>query len=375
MMMSARPLIVAALLLGVTATTASAQSGRLSVVPAETPPASFSGSQYVDSRGCVFARAGSNGQVAWVPRFGADRQPVCGFAPTAGGGTGVGSGPATGTTAAETASPPAAEPMPEVIAAAPRPEGLRLIRPDDVRIIQREGSEAPSYVTAPARVVAVPRQATTQRVPARTVTRPAPPAAVVAVPAPSPQPDVEWVMWDGSSPAPIGGNRIWVPRVPGTPAPGVAAPTAPRHARPAPHTAPPVARVVETPRSPGTSGISPFAVPAADPWGWSTRPTPRRLGEPHAHSAPHQTAPHQVSVQPAGASHHYVQVGAFAVPSNAQRTQALLRDRGLPVAVSRQRTGGRELALVMAGPFGNPADLRAALTVARQMGFRDAYIR
>ncbi|MGI3168610.1 SPOR domain-containing protein [Pseudooceanicola sp. C21-150M6] len=55
--------------------------------PAEYPPASFSGKQYVDSRGCVYIRAGVNGATQWIPRMTRARQVVCGFQPTQVAGT------------------------------------------------------------------------------------------------------------------------------------------------------------------------------------------------------------------------------------------------------------------------------------------------
>jgi hypothetical protein len=46
-------------------------------VPAEVPPPDYAGQQYVDSKGCLFMRAGPKGDETWIPRVTRDGVPLC----------------------------------------------------------------------------------------------------------------------------------------------------------------------------------------------------------------------------------------------------------------------------------------------------------
>ncbi|WP_134643046.1 SPOR domain-containing protein [Pseudaestuariivita atlantica] len=105
-----RGVVAAAVVAAMVAGGALAQSLNRADEPAEFPPASYTGKQYVDSKGCVYIRAGIDGNTTWVPRVSRSRQHVCGQTPSL-SGVQVAAAPA-----------PAPEPSVTVITIEPTPE-------------------------------------------------------------------------------------------------------------------------------------------------------------------------------------------------------------------------------------------------------------
>lgn len=144
---------IASALFVVTLGITSAQAQNVRSQPAEFPPSSYKGKQYVDSAGCVFIRAGIDGNVSWVPRMSRARKPICGFKPTGGVQT------------AAAAPAPAPEKVEKItIAEAPAPQVKKapVARPAPQKVVRRvapapKRSKAPVVrQSAPAPVPAVP---------------------------------------------------------------------------------------------------------------------------------------------------------------------------------------------------------------------------
>jgi hypothetical protein len=300
--------------------TVSAKTLRVDDGPAEVPPASYTANQYVDSRGCVYVRAGYAGQVAWVPRVTRDRKVLCGFKPSLAG-----------------AKPSEAEPK---VAATPTPAAA--------------GAEPPSTPPKAASRVSAPQASAAPTVPVRAVETEVRPEAA-------------------------------------KPVAKAAAGTARRVARkaaPVPVTLP--RRVIRA---------APVTVPAGYEPAWKddrlnpmrgkgtaegkaqmdqlwSETVPRRLiSAPAAQRASGRVSTKGAPQAGTAASHRYVQLGLFGLPANAEAAKARLRALGLPVAVARTRSKGREVQIVFAGPFRTQAQLNSALGAVRKAGYGDAFLR
>ncbi|MEM9855333.1 MAG: SPOR domain-containing protein [Pseudomonadota bacterium] len=123
--------------------------------PVNFPPADYTGRSFVDNDGCVYLRAGVDGNVQWVPRVSRSRQVICGQTPTFGGGTRVAAAPAPARTPAPApAARPTAAP---VVAAAPAPRAApAAAAPTSVRRTAATVAPRPTPRTVPA-AAPVPR--------------------------------------------------------------------------------------------------------------------------------------------------------------------------------------------------------------------------
>ncbi|MCU0900521.1 MAG: SPOR domain-containing protein [Cypionkella sp.] len=395
---------------------ANAQSANDFGGPQELPPASFTGQQYVDSRGCVFLRAGLSGRTNWVPRVSRNRQPLCGYPPTFGNNQVAVVDPAPRAAPAPAArATPSPAPAPSSVSQRPMDTVASTTTPPRIRAPQGQRTIAPSTYVPPAVVTAPPRVAQ--------VTKPAPTAPAPQVTRSQPAERSGSVAGSGKigcyTDAPVaerfrlqgGGSVVLCTRGDGDianarpprvlagaaavapsgylegpdPAKGVGAPASGRV-------------VVSTQDRQGVpkgykkafedDRLNPHrAVGTREGWEqqdqvW-TREVPARLVEDAAKPkrqkvvvrkvyASSKSEPASERATPRGS---YVQVGTFGQPANAEGASQRLARLGLPVARSKISKNGKPLQIVMAGPFGSSAEAQAALSAARRAGFGDAFIR
>lgn len=423
--------ILATAAIVVTCGSASVQArSSANAVPAEFPPASFTGKQYVDTKGCVFIRAGIDGAVTWVPRMSRARKQICGMQPSL-SSTQVATAQAPRATAATaTATPPrAAAPR---VAPTPAPVRARAAAPAAIATPAPPVAARPD---APPRVVTVvvPRSAAVSCAGASPLSRQYIGAgrgyAVRCGPQSAPHvtekatASASATIYDPAHarPAmPYAGNSYAA--YPGVAYPSVsyaAAPVmvAPRHvyaaqlaSRSGIHVPPGYAPVWDDDRlnprrahqtlsgKAQMDGIwtrtTPRQLIPADPGPVVTRASSRSYHVSAAMPAPvnaarvstRGAAPQpqaQPEVRPgpepgaatSPASHRYVQLGAFTDPAHARRTAQQIANSGLPARMGGVTRNGTSYTLVLAGPFETQQGLERGLSRVRGMGFGQAVLR
>ena len=370
--------------------------------PRELPPSSFEGQQYVDSRGCVFLRAGYGGAINWVPRVDAQRKVICGFPPTLGPKAPI-------EVAEEVPAAPAAPAATRPLVAAVVPQPPAAAR----RVVAPLASPLP---LPPALVAAVEPAPYAAAPPASRVR-----GAEIVASGPGPgkigcyksAPVAEVVRLTNGGTAVVctrgdGGLSGWRPPVypagrgvgaslnyptreassPADFAPGVtyaaavaAVPTPPKGYRLAwtddrlnplrgKGTATGQAQQdrVWTREVPAREVVVAVAAPQVQTRvSTKTRPT-----EALVQAAPRAATKAETQAATGSA---YVQVGSFGVPANAEGAAARLKALGLPVAKAQMTSGGKALQVVYAGPFASASAAAQALSLARGAGFADAFIR
>lgn len=296
--------------------------------PAELPPPSYQGQEYVDSRGCVFLRAGYGGEVTWVPRVSRDRKQLCGHEST--GGAAVAAAPE-----------PAAQPLPKAKTATPEVKAPKA---------------APKAAKKPA---------------TKPVSAPAPKAAAgdavqkSAKSALTPPPGYK-LAWKDDRLNPNRGKQtvegflamdeVWTRTVP---AELREESTIKRS---------PVTIILR--RADGsTSELKGYVLSSK---GGEKLVQVKDSGEVLTVKSTKSAALEAAAPKSAAPGRFLVQVGTFGAASNAEGAAGRLKGHGLPVARGKLKEG--TLTVVYAGPFASAAEAKRALSAARDLGFADARI-
>lgn len=405
--------------------TAQAQSLRSGGVPAEVPSASYKGNQYVDSRGCVFIRAGVDGAVTWVPRVTRDRKLVCGQQPTDVAGTiAIAEAQKAEQDVVQITLPPepAAAPTPApVTVSAKRPSSTRApvkvvpVRPSPVTVAQPAHPPAAIQPVAPTsgpcgHLSAQSRQYLSHpSVAVRCGSQTQTAHGMLTAPSagysmPSYQSQNGEMVVAGAYPGQVVKRGTVDPNTPVIPkhlannrAQMIAVQTPPAGYRP----------VWQDGRHNPDRAVGTMAGQQSMEAIWDTSKTPMVLRQP-SHKPVGQQGQYtggtsSVSSSSGGTGccigalfgggkakasaqyghqktmvitpNTYVHVAAFHSAADAQRVAQRVRAMGLPVRIGKKAQGYQDIRMVLAGPFQSHHDVQRALSAAHAAGFSNAHVK
>ena len=332
-----------------------AQSLRDNTTPAEFPPASYQGAQYVDSKGCVYIRAGIDGNVTWVPRVNRQRQLICGQTPTLGKPqTMAAEQPATQSTVKTT--------KPTTVAASATPvAGPAMVKPVEAK------PKRPTAATTPMASTKPPVR--TARVTATNVlgplTRVVPPHVYAAR-----SPTQDYVV-------PKGYKLAWTddrlnPRRAEQNLNGIASTrliwtrTVPR-------------RLIDQGTGRDVTATVPLVYPYTDvntqEKNLGKVTVVRVNGQVKKRVKRNRAKSRSLAPDKKNARGRYVQVGTYKNPANANAAAQKVAQSGLPAGIGKVRRLGKTYQVVVAGPFPTSKSLSKGLQQAHAIGFGDAFVR
>lgn len=335
--------------------------------PAEFPPASFAGRQYVDSRGCVFIRAGAGSATSWVPRVTRTRELICGQTPSLGKAAVVAAAPKVDTrapvrAASVQASGDTVARAQSVALAAEPVKDVEKVKTASAAVAQSKVVKPKPVKAAPARVAApragsgriVPKHVYLERLGERDLKVPKGYAPV----------------W--------GDDRLNLRRAEQT-REGYAktqlvwTSTVPR-------------RLIDRASGQDVTAKVPLVYPYTDFQKQSREygkvALVKRNGKlmkrvERAAQAKTRIKPRQTETKVAAkvTKGRYVQVGAFGEATNARAVAQRLKAAGLPARIGKVTRKGKTLQLVVAGPYADHSSAAKALRQAKSRGFPDAFLR